>query len=397
MSASVKRISPLTFAILLLTITLLQTFIYLIGPGRQRVDAYAGNRSKAYALAYCINEAMNEADISGSSSIKSFYGRVQSSNLRFLRDDMDSNGFNSGDVFYEANVNKTDVGVGKSDFADTDRCTELAKDDSIGELFKMKSLRDESWSLNSQGAPESGKPIGYGNGGQNYNLSSYKFFKELEKYIQSSKLSEKEAYDRIKQWFEICTVKGSAVDNDYTLDRNGEKLFFKRNRSTGFDNPIVGEDLANYIKSDLKVEVESSGFGKVNCVGKTLVGAANAIKLYDRATEEAMKNANNPTEPGAGNGSNDSSGSGSGENAKSCEEQFGFSTGWIVCAALEIISNGIDVLFNFAESLLNIDAQKIYENKGLKTSWSYFRAIATFMLVAVGLVAIIGQAIGKGN
>lgn len=85
------------------------------------------------------------------------------------------------------------------------------------------------------------------------------------------------------------------------------------------------------------------------------------------------------------------------ETAKSCEEQFGISSGWLVCSALELISNGIDALFGFADSLLNIDAQKLYDNPGLRTAWSYFRAIATFMLVAVGLVIIIGQAVGGSS
>ena len=373
---------------------LMQTFVLIIGPGRQRVDAYAGSRSKAYALSYCITQALDEAGVSGS-TLRNFYGHVQSSNLRFLRDDMDSSGFETGDVFAEAGVNKTDVGIGVDNFNDTNRCTELAKDDSIGALFGMKSLRDSAWSLNSQGAPTSGKPIGYENGGANYELDSYKFFKKLQDYLQSSKIDEKEGYDRIKQWFEACTVVGSATDHDYELKRNDETLYFKRNRDRGTDVPIVGQDLVVYMEDDLKVDVDGSGFGKAECVGKTLVGAANAIKLYDKAKEEAMKNTDDPTDPGAGTGG-PANGQGSG-NAKSCEEQFGISSGWLVCSALELISNGIDVLFGFADSLLNIDAQKLYANEGLRTSWSYFRAIATFLLVAVGLVIIIGQAVGGSS
>jgi hypothetical protein len=86
-----------------------------------------------------------------------------------------------------------------------------------------------------------------------------------------------------------------------------------------------------------------------------------------------------------------------GDNAETCESRTLLSSGWIVCTLLELLADGMESMFSVVEGLLNIDAQKLYDDQELRTSWSYFRAIATFALIAVGLVMIISQAIGGGN
>ena len=90
---------------------------------------------------------------------------------------------------------------------------------------------------------------------------------------------------------------------------------------------------------------------------------------------------------------------GSGENEESCEERMKLSAGWIVCSGLELLSSGMDTLFGYIDSLLNVNVIKLNasDDQGLYKSWSYFRGIATFMLFAVGLVMIIGQAVGGGK
>lgn len=85
------------------------------------------------------------------------------------------------------------------------------------------------------------------------------------------------------------------------------------------------------------------------------------------------------------------------DNSQSCEERAALSSGWIVCGILELLSNGMDSMVGIIDSLLNVDATKIGQDAELQTIWSYFRAIATFSLVAIALVMIISQAIGGGN
>lgn len=80
--------------------------------------------------------------------------------------------------------------------------------------------------------------------------------------------------------------------------------------------------------------------------------------------------------------------------AVSCTEQFGISFGWVVCQMLEAIGSTVEKVFQFVDGLLNIDGQIINSNDQLRTVWSYFRAIATFLLIIVGLVMIISQAVG---
>ncbi len=80
-----------------------------------------------------------------------------------------------------------------------------------------------------------------------------------------------------------------------------------------------------------------------------------------------------------------------------CEERAKLSSGWIVCSALELLSSGMDTLAGYVDDMLNVDVVKLDNDGGLRSSWSFFRAVATFMLVAIGLVMIISQAIGGGN
>ncbi len=90
---------------------------------------------------------------------------------------------------------------------------------------------------------------------------------------------------------------------------------------------------------------------------------------------------------------------GEGENSESCEERMKLSAGWIICSGLELLSSGMDSLLGFIDDLLNVDVIKLdsSSNSELYQSWSYFRAIATFMLVAIGMIMVIGQAIGGGQ
>lgn len=91
----------------------------------------------------------------------------------------------------------------------------------------------------------------------------------------------------------------------------------------------------------------------------------------------------------------DTSGNSDGtDNAVSCTEQFGISFGWVICQMLEAVGDTVGALFGFVDGILNIDGQIINSDYKLRAVWSYFRAIATFLLVIIGLVMVISQAIG---
>lgn len=85
---------------------------------------------------------------------------------------------------------------------------------------------------------------------------------------------------------------------------------------------------------------------------------------------------------------------GADDTTKSCEENLDFALSWMVCGILEVIDDAFRWLNDAVVSLLTINAEE-YNNDSLRTAWSYFRNLASFLLLIIGLVMIIGQAIGK--
>lgn len=83
-------------------------------------------------------------------------------------------------------------------------------------------------------------------------------------------------------------------------------------------------------------------------------------------------------------------------NNETCEEELASPLAWIACPLIGAMQDSITFFFNIADELLNVDAQKFYGDTGLRQTWSYFRGIATFSLIAIALVMILSQAIG-GN
>ena len=79
-----------------------------------------------------------------------------------------------------------------------------------------------------------------------------------------------------------------------------------------------------------------------------------------------------------------------------CEESTSLLVGWIVCDGMELLSSCMDKILDQVDNMLNVDVvEKDVANGGdLKKSWSSFRAIASFMLLAIGLVMILSQALG---
>ena len=77
-----------------------------------------------------------------------------------------------------------------------------------------------------------------------------------------------------------------------------------------------------------------------------------------------------------------------------CEESFDFPGAWIVCLVLTTISGTVDKMVDAIADMLSVNRAEINDD-GLKAAWSYFRNIASVLLVVIGLVMIIGQAVSK--
>lgn len=212
-----------------------------------------------------------------------------------------------------------------------------------------------------------------------------------------------------------CLAKrGCSVDQ--LSDAARYVLYFENFLNGCGAKEVTGADAKNSIDNDHKATVtyiDSKGsdskktykleasLGDTVVVGAGVVADAqlqcktivDRINDYAPAYKLAVQDAISKNQPVGGLGST----SGSGDGSESCEERTALSTGWIVCGFLQLVSNGLDTIMNMVDSMLNIDAQKLYTNSDLKASWSYFRAIATFALFAIGLVIVIAQALGGGQ
>lgn len=79
----------------------------------------------------------------------------------------------------------------------------------------------------------------------------------------------------------------------------------------------------------------------------------------------------------------------------SCEDSFSGVINWLLCGMIEAIDSGVNGMQGVVDNLLSLDGTTIASNTQLYTLWSYFRNIASLLLVVVALVMIIGQSLGK--
>jgi len=83
------------------------------------------------------------------------------------------------------------------------------------------------------------------------------------------------------------------------------------------------------------------------------------------------------------------------ENPPSCEEENpGISLSWFICSVINFFDNTILGLTAAVDDLLQVPTG-FYTDSDLRQAWAYFRNIASFLLIIIGLVMIIGQAVTK--
>lgn len=79
-----------------------------------------------------------------------------------------------------------------------------------------------------------------------------------------------------------------------------------------------------------------------------------------------------------------------------CESNNALDLNWWLCGVLQSVDNAVTALLDVADNLLSIDTNQLRNNAQLQETWSYFRAIASFALLAIGLAMVISQALGSG-
>lgn len=73
------------------------------------------------------------------------------------------------------------------------------------------------------------------------------------------------------------------------------------------------------------------------------------------------------------------------------------SISWLVCGVIDALDKAVETSIAAVESLLSFNGEDFSKDPGIHTIWSLFRAIASFSLLGIALVMIIGQAIGGGE
>jgi hypothetical protein len=111
----------------------------------------------------------------------------------------------------------------------------------------------------------------------------------------------------------------------------------------------------------------------------------------DEVTEGVCSPENDPSAGGSSQDDED------GEVADPCTDKLsqegGF--GWVICPILEMIDKASLEMHDQISNMLEVSPSVYSSDQGLRTAWSYFRNIASFLLIIIGLVMVIGQATNK--
>lgn len=304
--------------------------------------------------------------------------RFECQNLKHIKRALNLVGFSNLNEFYEL-VKSLDPSHGTAKLNDMDN---IPKKDAVMNKILEKIKNEKHVRGNLISYPE-----------VQYYLYTTIFYDSVDRGGCTGNLSNQTKPDKYD--FSSTLPSGNGENNYYYFADDehpdkGVQKFKVSNYQT--DKGIEGID--GELTSKLNL-----GFGESPSCEK-IIG-----KLRDHTLADAYLKAVNDNPANKGQiKSSTTDGEGGGDSQASCEERTKLSSGWLVCSAFSLLSNGMEAMLGYVDDMLNVDVADIDQNpsKGggdhnLKTSWSYFRAIATFMLVAVGLVMIIGQAIGGGS
>lgn len=83
-----------------------------------------------------------------------------------------------------------------------------------------------------------------------------------------------------------------------------------------------------------------------------------------------------------------------GDDTDTCESATENEFGWILCAGIGFVDDTFASMQDAVDGLLEVSENE-FDSPELKAAWSYFKNVATFLLILVGLVMIIGQAVSR--
>lgn len=157
---------------------------------------------------------------------------------------------------------------------------------------------------------------------------------------------------------------------------------------------VDGRD-GNFVRSEdpnqqtTYYRIEEAGRGSEQDSVRTSDGLRGDYDFGIRVSNMRIKGQENrsqpPTPPGETN---------PGDEDPTCESRNSIAVSWLLCGVLDAVDNTITSLASVANELLTV-RPGIYNNESIKEAWSYFRNLASLLLVVIGLVMVIGQALGR--
>lgn len=182
--------------------------------------------------------------------------------------------------------------------------------------------------------------------------------------------------DNRKIWFELVNDEIKRVDGREGTFVKGEPIegvdtYYSRENTC---TDTRGVNRASYVR--VLTDSEISEVEYESCLG---IGQVTGITVKRGDT-------------GGDNGT--PGGEAGGVEVDSCEANNAAALAWLLCGALNVIDGAVTGLSDAAIGLLDTNPA-YYTNDDLKTVWSYFKNLASFLLIIVGLVMIIGQAVTK--
>lgn len=192
-------------------------------------------------------------------------------------------------------------------------------------------------------------------------------------------------FERQDNGITICQEDGN-ISQDDGIDK-GKCVIFARIVDGKAD--IVGEPSGVWVNSSIKKVGWNNCAGPLQCSDKykDLVFANNREFTVPPAEAQYVTTGiSSETDPN------------NAEATPTCESNNpGIVIGWLICSVISAMDSVVDLAGNVIENLLATNTDTLTSGTSgdnLRSVWSLFRAVASFALIGVALVMIIGQAIG---
>lgn len=222
-------------------------------------------------------------------------------------------------------------------------------------------------------------------------MPRYRTFAD-QAYYESGGTKSDGLFERLPNESAECKNDGNATGNS-GIDKD-KCAVFGRKTNGQIDAVPTGTSVWVNVKSPTKqyyIKCTTLGLTPVSIpCAKRDVGITFANnRVFTQPSAEAAYNVA---------GAADAVAASNGAIAPTCEaNNSGIGMAWLICGIINTLDKAVETSTTAVSNLLSFNGEDFSNDPTLHTVWSLFRAIASFSLLGVALVMIIGQAIGGGE